>query len=266
MFQRNVVVALALVCLVASAAYGQIPVTKVVPQIALGSFDGGGTEYEIAFFVMNLHTAPITISANFYNRNGSPSFLRYDRYTDITQDHVPFSGTMPATTIPVGGMIFIDGDSPGSGVINWASFTANGNFSVATVILVGNNVTGKFETIVGVPASAPDMRAFMFPRVFDPELNADVGFALVNTGNTPATVTATLRDMTGSVIVSKDQTLASTSQIAIYMGQFFGSTFTQSERTQFATLTMSSNSPQFAATALFIASGILTTLPVEKLQ
>jgi hypothetical protein len=225
-----------------------------------------GAEYEIAVFVTNLHTAPITISANFYNRNGSPSPLRYDRYINITQDGVPFMGTMPATTIPVGGMILIDGSSPGFGAINWASFTANGNFSIATIILVGNNVTDTFESIVGVPASAPDMRTFMFPRVFDPELSADVGFAVVNTGNTSATVTATLRDMTGSVIVSRDLTLGPRSQTSIYTGQFFGSSLTESERTQFATLTMSSNSPQFAATALFIASGILTTLPVEKLQ
>ena len=40
----------------------------------------------------------------------------------------------------------------------------------------------------------------------------------------------------------------------------------ESEGTMFASLTFSSGTPQFAALALFIQAGILTSLPVERLQ
>jgi len=180
----------------------------------VGSFDNGGTVYEAAFFITNLHSAPITISANFYNPNGSVSTVRYDAITQGEGGFVEisFSGTMPAITIPHRGMMFV------------------------------------------------------FPRIYDAEQGGDVDFAIVNTGSTSATITATLRDLKGSVIVSKDLTLGARSHTAIFTRQFFGSSLMESEGTMFTSLTFSSGAPQFAALALFIQSGILTSLPVERLQ
>ena len=62
MFQRNPGAVL-FVCVMmmfhfAVYAGAQSGVTKVVPQIAVGSFDNGGTVYEAAFFITNLHSAP----------------------------------------------------------------------------------------------------------------------------------------------------------------------------------------------------------------
>jgi hypothetical protein len=48
--------------------------------------------------------------------------------------------------------------------------------------------------------------------------------------------------------------------------QFFGSSLTESDRTAIAGVTFQSSSAQFAAIALYIDSGMLTTLPVERLQ
>jgi len=256
-------------CAVYAHAQSGGTVTRVVPQIAVGSFDNGGTVYEAAFFITNLHSAPITISANFYNPNGSASTVRYDAITQGEGGYVEtsFSGTMPSITIPHRGMMFID-LSPRSplGVINWASFTGNGNFSVATAFLVSDGNRDRLLSAVGVPSSAPDMREFVFPRIYDHEAGGDVGFAIVNTGSTSATITATLRDLKGSVIVSKDLTLGARSHTAIFTRQFFGSSLMESDATTFASLTFSSSAPQFAALALFIQSGILTSLPVERLQ
>ena len=45
--------------------------TKVIPQVAVGSYDGGFTKYITVIQVVNTGTTAISVSGNFYNTNGS---------------------------------------------------------------------------------------------------------------------------------------------------------------------------------------------------
>jgi hypothetical protein len=78
MFERKSPVMMGFVLMMAfavGAVHAQdagLTVTEVITRIATGSFDGGVTRYRTAFIITNLHSGPLTISANFYNQNGSP--------------------------------------------------------------------------------------------------------------------------------------------------------------------------------------------------
>src|SRR5436190_13194910 len=50
-------------------------VTKVIPQVAVGSYDGGPTKYITVIEIVNTGTAAIGVSGNFYNTDGSASTL-----------------------------------------------------------------------------------------------------------------------------------------------------------------------------------------------
>src|SRR5207244_6603727 len=45
--------------------------TKVIPQIAIGSFDGGLTKYSTVIEVINTSSSALTVSGNFYNQDGT---------------------------------------------------------------------------------------------------------------------------------------------------------------------------------------------------
>src|SRR4030095_8837074 len=48
-----------------------VPNGKVVPQMALGSFDGGLTKYSTVIQIVNTSGAVESVSANFYKRDGT---------------------------------------------------------------------------------------------------------------------------------------------------------------------------------------------------
>src|ERR1044072_7616369 len=50
-------------------------VTKVIPQVAVGSYENGLTKYSTVIQIVNTGTAAISVSGNFYNTNGSASTL-----------------------------------------------------------------------------------------------------------------------------------------------------------------------------------------------
>ncbi len=235
------------------------PPTKVLPQIAVGSFDGNLTKYSTVIEIVNTSSAPITVSGNFYNTNGSVSTVAYATNLSAT----PITGTLPSTSLGVNGIIVITGNTAPTYSANWARITATGAVSIATFFEIRDGATGTLYSRVGVNASAATMSKFVIPRVRNSAL--EVAFALVNTGEVPATYTATLRDVNGAPIGTKTESLGPRSQTAKLAGEFFGLT-SQPAGTSYSSITFESASAAFGAIAVSFEGASQTSFPVDQLQ
>ena len=235
-------------------------VTKVLPQIAVGSFDGNLTKYSTVIEIVNTSSAPITVSGNFYNTNGSVSTVAYA--TNLTGTPT-ITGTLPSTSLGVNGIIVITGNTAPTYSANWARITATGAVSIATFFEIRDGATGTLYSRVGVNASPATMSKFVIPRVRNSAL--EVAFALVNTGEVPATYTATLRDVNGVPIGTKTESLGPRSQTAKLAGEFFGLT-SQPAGTSYSSITFESASAAFGAIAVSFEGASQTSFPVDQLQ
>ena len=244
------------------AAYGQgTTVTKIIPHIAAGSFDNFRTDYNTTFLILNTAGVPITISAQFYMQNGAPSGLSYSKYMNGVFSS--FNGQMAPTPLAVNGMIVLDvGTSTMTGRVNSGVVYGHGNFSVVAAFDLNNRVPTVISR-VGSPTSAADMRQFVIPRLSAVSEGRDVGFAVVNTGATPVTITVTLRSENGAVVATKDLNLGARSHTNQFTGQFFGSLINESGPT-LSSLHFSSSSAQVAAMALITDGDNLTSLGIER--
>src|SRR5437016_13608323 len=71
-------------------------ITKIIPQIAVGSFDGNVTSYRTVTEIVNTGSSTVSVTGNFYNPNGSTSTLTFT--TNLTA--IPtFSGTLAPTNL-----------------------------------------------------------------------------------------------------------------------------------------------------------------------
>src|SRR5437867_12986921 len=55
-------------------------VTKIIPQIAVGSFDGNITRYVTVTEIVNTGSSTVSVTGSFYNQNGSTSALTFTTY------------------------------------------------------------------------------------------------------------------------------------------------------------------------------------------
>src|SRR6266850_3823828 len=173
-----------------------VSVTKVLPQIAVGSFDGNLTKYSTVIEIVNTGSTALTVSGNFYNTNGTPSTVAYATNLAATPT---ITGTIPSISLGANNVLVISGNTSPTFTSNWAKVTATGGtVSIATFFEIRDGATGTLYSRVGVNASAANMSKFVIPRVRNSAL--EVAFALVNTGEVPATYTATLRDVNGAPI------------------------------------------------------------------
>ncbi len=114
----------------------------------------------------------------------------------------------------------------------------------------------------GIAASEPGMAKFTIPRVRNVEVGLDMGFALVNTGATAATIDATLRSEAGAVLGTKSLRLAAGGHTAAFAKDFFALTG-EAAGTNYSFMAFESGSAQFAATALAIEGGSLSGFPIS---
>ena len=238
-------------------------ITKIIPQIAVGSFDGNVTSYRTVTEIVNTGSSTVSVTGNFYNPNGSTSTLTFT--TNLTA--IPtFSGTLAPTNLSANQILVITGGAASTGTVNWGKIVSNpGTVSVSTYFEFRDATTGRLYSRVGVQASVADMASFVIPRVRNVADGLDVGFVLVNTGTAPATINATLRDTTGAILSSKSLAMSAGQHTAQFIQGFFGLR-AEPGGTSYSFVVFDSASSQFAAVALAIEGGSLASFPVDRLR
>jgi hypothetical protein len=243
-------------------------VVKVVPQIAVGSFDGGLTKYTTIVQVINTGSTPVAVSGNFYKEepNGAPS----------TTFPFGFTGTVSALTNPVqsfsnvtiqpNASLVLTSSSSGPGSTGWGNITSTGSISVSTVFEFRNVATDGLYSRIGVASAPAGISKFAIARMRNVESVLDVGFALVNTGTADATITATLYDSNGvQVGRPKDMVIAGGGHIAKFVQQLFDLS-AEPWGTSYSYVVLNSGSAQWAAMALAYEGGSINSFAVEQLQ
>jgi hypothetical protein len=250
-------------CSTGGSGTGSVAVTKVVPQIVAGSYDGGFTKYTTVIEVVNTSGIASSINANFYNVDGTA-------LTGVTLTAGTSSvtnGVISAASIAKDAVYVVSGGgTTAAGVTAWGKITSCGSFSVSTFFEIRDGVTNVLYSRVGVAASRADLSNFVIPRVRDVAAGLDVGFALVNTGSTSASITATLKDATGAVVTggTKTITMLPGSHQSVFTKDFFGLLNEPTGR-NYQYITFTSTSSTFAAIALAIEGATETSFPVDPL-
>jgi hypothetical protein len=110
------------------------------------------------------------------------------------------------------------------------------------------------------------MAKFVIPRVRNVAAGLDVGFALVNTAVTSATLTATLLDAAGATIASRNLTIPGSTQLAQFTEQFFNLTNEPSGTNYQFIIFDSGNAAQFAAMAVAFERADQTNVPIDVIR
>jgi hypothetical protein len=248
---------------------GGTGLTKVIPQVAVGSYDGGFTKYTTVIEIVNTGSAAISVSGNFYNPNGSASTLAL-KSNLITAG---FTGTLPATNLGASGVMTIIADTAATGTINWAKIVTTGAASVSAYFELRDGATNILYNRTGIAASSPTMSKFIVPRVRNVASGLDVGFAIVNTGATMANITLTAKDQGGIVLAARTFTLGAGNHLSGFPFQLLASgqgcapcLGSESAGTNYGFLSFESSSAAFASTALAIEGAALSSFPIEALQ
>jgi hypothetical protein len=137
---------------------------------------------------------------------------------------------------------------------------------------VRDRVANVLHDRVNIEASDPALSDFVIPGVRNVPAGTDVGFALVNVGPTPASITGTVRDADGMIIAVRSYLMPAGAQTAAFAQEFFSDQgclpclSSNSADRNYASITFNSASPQFAAIALMIESGSLASSPVQILE
>ena len=238
-------------------------VTKVLPQVAVGSFDGNLTRYSTVIEIVNTGSTAVDVGASFYEKSGAASSLTFT--TNLTSTPAITGGVLPAVTLAANSVFVITG-STGTAGINWAKIQATGPVTIATFFEIRNAVTNVLYSRVGVNASHPNMTRFVIPRIRNVAAGSDVAFAVVNTGTTNVTYTATLKAANGATVATKaGQILAAGNQTAQFANEFFGLT-SEPAGTNYGYIVFEGGSPQFAAIAIAFEGIIQSSFPVDQLQ
>src|SRR4051812_29026904 len=94
------------------------PVTRIIPQIASGSFDNGFTRYSTVIEIINPNVSTVTVSGNFYKEDGTASNLTFT--TSSTAAPTVNNGTLPEITLdPNKVLVITAGTTAGAGNIAW---------------------------------------------------------------------------------------------------------------------------------------------------
>ena len=239
---------------------GTAPVTKVIAQIAVGSFDANATKYKTVIQVVNEGTTAATISGNFYNEDGTASTLVVKTNVSTLPT---FTGSFTSVSLAPNGILVITADTVATFAVNWAKIVSRGGtVSTSAYFDLTNGAGTQLYSRVGVPASEVGMSRFTIPRVRNVDAGLDIGFALVNTGTTSATIDATLRSEAGAALGTKSLRLAAGAHTAAFAKDFFALTG-EATGTNYSFMAFESQSAQFAATALAIEGGSLAGFPIS---
>jgi hypothetical protein len=227
-------------------------VVKVVPQVAVGSFDGGLTRYETFVEIVNTGGMPQSITADFFQEDGKPM-------DNITLD----AGTR---SVAKDGVIMIHAVSEKGGTLGWGKISACSAVSVSSFFELRDGVTNVLLSRGSVAATPANMSSFVIPRVREVSTGLDVAFALVNTSATGmATLQAELRDPEGRTLATKNITMAAGTHHQFFAKDLFAPLVDPPGRS-YGYVKFSSSSPTLAAIALAIEGPTLTSVPVDVVE
>jgi hypothetical protein len=233
-------------------------ISKTLPHVV------GGGGYASTIEIVNTGSVTASISAAFFNQDGTASTLTYA--TNLNGTNATFTGAMTsALSVPVNAILVITLANTGNAiVVNWGNITSTTTISVAEAFEL-RDLADNLLSRVGVPASAADMTSFVIPRFRNLISGLDVGFAVANTGSTDTVLVVTLRDAGGKTLATTQVPLRKHSQIAKFPNELFPN-LQVADGTGYHALTFTAGGPQLAAVGLAIEGGSLATFPVDRLQ
>jgi hypothetical protein len=236
---------------------------KIIPQIAVDSFDGGLAKYSTFIQIINTGETSQSIAGAFYKQDGTP----LDNVTLTAGQATITNGVVEPASIPKNGTLVISGGgTTKAGVLGWGRLALCGALIVSTFFELRDGRSNVLYSRVAVAASPANMSSFVIPRIRDVAAGLDVGLALVNTAlDGSATLTAELKDAAGNTLATKDIPMQGRSQKSLFTREIFPSLVEDRGR-NYQYLKFSSASSVFAASALSYEGPTLTSFPVEALQ
>lgn len=240
--------------------------SKIIPQMVIGSFDGGLTNYSTVVEIVNTGSAEATVDFSFHKEDGSASS---ETLATNSPDHPTFVGSLAGLKLAGNSVLVISGGgtaetTPSPGIVGWARLAVSGHATIGTFFEVRDGRTGLLYSRVGVPASRPDLSNFVIPRMRT-RSGLDVAFALVNTGSASASITATLKDASGATLVKRVLNMRPGSHQALFAHEFFAVPKETDDRS-YQYIVFNSSSPSFAAIALAFEGSTETSFPVEPVE
>jgi hypothetical protein len=239
------------------------PTIRVVPQVAIGSFDGGLTKYSTYVQIVNISGAAQNVTASFYKEDGNPM----DNVTLTAGPETITNGVLPATSILKDGVLVVGGgDKNSRGTLGWGRITACGAVSISSFFELRDGANHTLLSRASVAATAANMSSFVIPRIREVPTGLDVALALVNTASSgTATLKAELKDGSGSILAMKNIQMPAGSHQQFFTKDLFAP-LTEPAGRSYQYVKFSSTSPSFAAIALAIEGATLTSFPVDMLE
>jgi hypothetical protein len=243
-----------------------LAVSKIIPHIAVGSYDDNGTKYATTIQILNPGQSTVTVRGNFYDPKGEPSDLKYTT-SDPSASTIQ-SGVLNDISLAANSTMVITGALPTTTPAvykgNWARIESSAPVLVTTLYEVREPASNRLLSRVGVAGSSV-LNKFAIQRVRNVNSGLDVAFAIANAGTTTANLTATLRDAAGASIATKTLVLIPGQQTAQVLGQFFG--IPELNSTTFYSFVTFDGGPaaELGAVAIAYEGVVQTTFPVEPL-
>jgi hypothetical protein len=251
-------------CSAGPAGASGVLTTKVIPQIPIGSFDGGRTTYSTVIQIVNTATQSRSMLANFYKEDGTP----LNNAALAAGDAMIVNGVLGTSIANDGVLVISGGGTVTTGVVAWGKITSCGGLSVSTFFELRDAANNVLYSRVGVAASPANMSRFVIPRIREVAAGLDVGFALVNTATSgTASLKAELKDEAGKTIATKDIPMAAGEHRAGFTRDLFAplnETTGSSRSYQYVKFT--SASPTFAAIALAFEGPTQTSFPADAIE
>jgi hypothetical protein len=242
--------------------------TEIIPQIAIGSFDGGATKYSTVIEIINSNVISVSVSANFFNEDGSATNLNFT--TNSPTIPTITSGTLASLTLDPSKVLVISGGTtpgttPSSGTALWGKIVTDSPVTIVMYLEL-RTATNALRSRISMPASPSNMAKFVIPRIRNVDTGLDVAFAVVNTAPTFASLTVTLKAADGSTLGNRILTISGNSHRALFTQDFFALT-NEPTGTNFQYIVFDAGTAsQFAASALAFEGGNQTTFPVDVLR
>jgi hypothetical protein len=226
-------------------------IVKVIPQMPLGSFDGGLTRYSTVIQIINTSGSAQSITADFYKEDG-------------TRLESPTLTASTSTIVKDGVLVMTGGGREVPGVIGWGKITECGALSLSAFFELRDAKTNVLLSRVGVAASPANMSGFVIPRIREVGTGLDVGFAVVNTAaNESVMVRAELKDTSGQTVATKDMLMAGGAHRSGFIKDLFAPLNEVKDGRTYQYVKFSATSPTLAAIALAFEGPTQTSFPAE---
>ncbi len=237
-------------------------VTRVILQMAVGSFDGGATDYTTTIQIINASSSAVTLTtAEFFNTDGTDSTVTFT--TD--NETVPsFVGSLSNVMIPANDSLVLTAASTDAGGVNWGRIITDSSVAVSTIFEIRQTDSRNNISRVGVPSSDGDISILTVPRLRNADRGVSTAFALVNTGDADVEIDVTLY-RGGAIVGSRVLMLAARNHSAQFAREFFEESDEISDRS-FSHMLFSSDVATIAATALVFEGGNQATFPVIRIE